>query len=68
MRGNVSILVRDLLGNANEEREEAGSLAALGMTSQKSKNNSQSRFPAGMTSQKNKGKSKNNSKGRVAQL
>jgi len=30
-------LTHDLLGNANEEREKAGSLAALGMTNQKNK-------------------------------
>jgi hypothetical protein len=30
-------LTHDLLGNANEEREKAGSLAALGMTNQRNK-------------------------------
>jgi hypothetical protein len=41
-------------GGANKEREEAGSLAALGMTNQKGKDNdtSKSRFPSGMTSKK----------------
>jgi hypothetical protein len=42
------------LGDANEEREEADSLAALGMTNQKSKSNDKSRFPVGMTTRKAK--------------
>ncbi|AEU34432.1 hypothetical protein [Granulicella mallensis] len=53
-------------GGASKERETAGSLAALGMTSQKSegKDKSKSRFPSGMTSKK--GKDKNNNKGSFA--
>jgi hypothetical protein len=31
------VVAHDLLGDANEEREEAGSLAALGMTTRKAK-------------------------------
>ena len=31
------VLTNDLQGDANEEREKAGSLAALGMTNQKNK-------------------------------
>jgi len=60
------VLTHELLRRANEEREEAGSLATLGMTSQKSKgkNNSNSRFPTGMTNQKSNGKNKGNSEGR----
>ena len=50
----------NVVGGANEEREEAGSLAPLGMTNQKNRgknnSNSNSRFPAGMTNQKSKGK------------
>jgi hypothetical protein len=50
-------------GGASKERETAGSLAALGMTSQKSKGNNKSRFPSGMTSKKGKD---NNNKGSSA--
>jgi hypothetical protein len=44
METTILVLGRDFLGDASEEREEAGSLAALGMTNQKGKGKSKNAF------------------------